>query len=76
MSITFPVTLFIHQANPMRCIMLPSVASLDLQYFTTLFHKPLRFLGEKIFNTNCVLVCFGHTTYVRNISHSKNNVVR
>jgi hypothetical protein len=68
-----PVALVIQQANHMRRIMLPSVACLDLSYFSTLSHKQhdLRKKEKVIEHKMCTWIF--STTLVRTVAHSKEN---
>ena len=65
------VALGIQHMMRMRCIILLSVASLALQYFSALSHKLHDFQQNAIEHKMCVLIF--STTFARNISHSKKN---
>jgi len=68
------ITLVIQHLKRMCCITLSSVACLAELYFYTLSHKRHDFLGKGIVHKICVLIF--STTFVCNISHSKNNSAR
>jgi len=53
------------------CAILLSVANPAVQYFSTLSHKRHNFGGKKLLNIKCALIF--STTFVWNISHSKNS---
>ena len=52
------VSLVIKHSKSMRCVILPSVASLALPYFSTLSHKKHEFLGEKNIERNMFVLNF------------------
>jgi hypothetical protein len=68
------VALVIQHAKHMRRIILSCGACLAVPYFSTLSHKRHDF-GEKVIEHKMCVLIFS-TTFVSNISHSKNNSVR
>jgi hypothetical protein len=68
------VALVIQHAKRMRRIILPSVACLAIQYFSTLSHKRHDFREKVIEHKMCVLTF--SVNFIRNVSHSKKNSVR
>jgi hypothetical protein len=68
------VALVIQHAKRMRRIVLSCVASLALLYFSTLSHKWHDFRKKVTDHKTCVLIF--STTFVWNISHSKNSSER
>ena len=80
LNITFSECLFvavvIQHAMRMRRIIFSSVASQATPYFSTLFKKTVRFLEKKkdVEHKICVLIVY--TTFVCNVSHSKENSPR
>jgi hypothetical protein len=68
------VGLAIQQAKSMRSIILSSVASLDLQYFSTLCHKQHDFRRKVIEIKMCVFIFSKNLIWKS--SHSKNNSAR
>ena len=69
------VSLFIQYAVRMRRVILSSVASLALQYFSTLSHKRYDFRKKKVTEHKVCVYIFSRS-FVWNISHSKNNCDR
>jgi hypothetical protein len=65
------VALVIQHAKHMRRIILSSATCLAIPYFTTLSHKRHDF-REKVIEHKIYVLIFS-TTFVQNISHSKNN---
>jgi hypothetical protein len=65
------VALVKQHAKRMHRIILSPAACLSLPYFSTLSHKQHDFEGEKLLNTKCVSLF--STTFVCNVSHSRNN---
>jgi hypothetical protein len=68
------VALVIHHAKRMRHIMLSFVACPALQYFSKLFINCTIF-GKKVIEHKMRVLIYS-TTFVRNISHSKNKSAR
>jgi hypothetical protein len=68
------VALVVQNAMHMCHVILSSVASLALPYFSTLTHKWHDFQKNITEHTMCVLIF--STTFIWNISHSKKNWVR
>ena len=66
--------LVIQHAKGYRRVILSSVASLALPYFSTLSHKRNNFPGKFIGHKMCVLIF--STTFVWDITHSKKNSAR
>jgi hypothetical protein len=66
------IALVIHHAVRMHSIILLSVASLALPYFTTLSHKWHNFLKKKVIKYKMCVLMFS-ATFVSNISDSKKN---
>jgi hypothetical protein len=69
------VALVIQHGKRMRCIILESVASLSLPYFSTLPHKRHDFRGEKNIEHKICVFDFLYN-FCRNISHPKKNLAR
>jgi hypothetical protein len=70
----FCLALVIEYAKRVGRIILSSVAYLAVPYFSTLVHKWHDFWKKGTKHKICVLIF--STTFVCNISHSKNNSVR
>jgi hypothetical protein len=65
------VALVIQHEKCMRSVILISVACLAVPYFSTLSHKSHDFRKKRLLNIKYVFIY--STTFVSNISHSKNN---
>jgi len=68
------VAFVIRHTNPMRRFIFPSLAYPAVPYFSTLSNKRHNFRENVIGHKRCVLIL--PTTFVRNISHCKNNSAR
>jgi hypothetical protein len=74
-SITYSECVFVSLRMQCAWAILPSVACPAVPYFSTLSHKRKGFRKKKLLGIKCVCLIFC-TTFVRNISHSKNNPAR